>query len=50
MFGKRKNVVSLANRTRKQKPPSALVDSMVLLGVCFAFGVLGWYLVRPLIG
>ncbi|QEG22860.1 hypothetical protein [Mariniblastus fucicola] len=49
MFGK-KNVYSLAKRTAQKSEPSEFRDSMTLVGVCFAFGVLGWYLIRSIIG
>jgi hypothetical protein len=49
MFGKR-GVVSIANRSEEKKPVSQLRDTLSSMGVCFSFGVLAWYLIRPLFG
>ena len=49
MFGK-KGVYTLEKRTDHEVKPSPFRDQLLLLGVSFAFGVVGWYLIRPLIG
>lgn len=49
MFGK-KGIYSLANPTQQKRKPSSFRDGLTLFGVCFAYGVLGWYLIRPILG
>lgn len=49
MFG-RKNVYTLANPTEQKKQPSKFLDALILFGISFAFGVMAWYLVRPILG
>lgn len=49
MFGK-KGVYSLETSSDKESRPSPFRDQLLLLGVSFAFGVVGWYLIRPLVG
>ena len=44
-----RNVISVARRTEEEKLTSPMRDAVTLMGVCFAFGVLGWYLVSPLL-
>jgi hypothetical protein len=49
MFGKR-GVFSIANRSEEKKPVSQNRETLLTMGVCFSFGVLAWYLIRPLFG
>jgi len=49
MFGK-KGIYSLERRSDQKSKPSPFRDQLILLGVSLAFGVLGWYLIRPIIG
>lgn len=49
MFGK-KDVITLANPRDEKPEPSKTRDMALLLGICFGFGVLLWYLIRPVLG
>lgn len=49
MFGE-KDDYSLANSREEKSEPSNPRDTILLLGVCFGFGVLCWYLITPVLG
>lgn len=49
MFGK-KNVYSLANPTEQKSRPSQVQHTLTLFIVSFVFGVIGWHLIRPILG
>jgi hypothetical protein len=50
MFGN-KGVYTLEKRSdNEERHPSPFLDKLVLAAVSFAFGVVCWYLIRPLIG
>lgn len=49
MFGKR-NIYTLANPTEQKNGPSQMQHTLTLFAISFAFGVVCWYLIRPILG
>ena len=49
MFGN-KGIYKLEERVDLEVRPSPFRDKLLLAGVSFAFGAVGWHLIRPILG